>query len=343
MRATALLFVLAAALAGATACKGDGKAAAMAVVPGAPAGDVTELAGDVRATRDGKTRPLAKGDVVSGDDVIATGADGRVTIVLRHNQVAWALGPGRQKRVGDSAAWAAAKGAAAEEVTDDKSAAAGRHAERNGADTAASTGAAGGGSAVASGSGSAAASGSGGGGPGGGGADQQLADAKAEQERRDAEQRLAELAKLQQEQEQQRREPERTAKGKSDWKPKRIGSCDPNDPLCGVDDYTTASNDHDTDVRGAADTSSIPKTMAAHAAAFRACYQKLLKTNATAAGKIAIDMTLAASGKPTKVDVTGDDALAPMRDCVKTVVQGITFPAQSDETNVTYPMTFQPQ
>jgi hypothetical protein len=121
------------------ACKGGGSASAQQVVAGAPAGDVTEVSGDVRATRDGKTRPIAKGDVVSGDDVIATGGDGRVTIVLRHNHVPWSLGPNKEKKVADSAAWSAAAGASGETVSDDKSTAAGRHAERSATDTGAST------------------------------------------------------------------------------------------------------------------------------------------------------------------------------------------------------------
>jgi hypothetical protein len=120
----------------APACKGGG--GGVEVVAGAPAGDVTEVSGDVHATRDGKTRAIAKGDVVAGDDVIATGDDGRVTIVLRHNQVPWSLGPNKSKKVADSAAWSAAKGASGEAITDDHSTAAGRHAERSATETGAS-------------------------------------------------------------------------------------------------------------------------------------------------------------------------------------------------------------
>ena len=111
---------------------------APAVDPGAPAGDVTEISGDVHATCDGKTRALAKGDTVAGDDTITTGTDGRVTIVLRRNHVPWSLGPGLSKKVSESAAWSAAAPAAGEVATDDHSAAAGRHAERSATDTGAS-------------------------------------------------------------------------------------------------------------------------------------------------------------------------------------------------------------
>jgi hypothetical protein len=134
--------VLAASAAIAPACKGGGSASAQQVVAGAPAGDVTEISGEVHATRDGKTRTIAKGDVVSGDDVIATGGDGRITIVLRHNHVPWVLGPNKEKKVADSAAWSAAAGASGEQVSDDHSTAAGRHAERSATDTGVSANAA---------------------------------------------------------------------------------------------------------------------------------------------------------------------------------------------------------
>ncbi len=111
------------------------------VIAGAPAGDVTEVAGTVTATRAGQVRPLRVGDAVSGDDVIATAADGRVTIALRHNHVPWSLGPGASRRVADSAAWRAPEGANVADVTDTVSGAAGRHAERTAADTIATAGA----------------------------------------------------------------------------------------------------------------------------------------------------------------------------------------------------------
>jgi hypothetical protein len=111
-----------------------------AVAPGAPAGDVRELSGEVSATRDGQRRALTLGGVVSGDDVIHTAADASVVIELRHNGVRWALGPGREKKVADSAAWTAARGAEAVAVTGERSGAAGRHAEREAAGTAATGG-----------------------------------------------------------------------------------------------------------------------------------------------------------------------------------------------------------
>ena len=108
------------------------------VQPGADDGRVVEVSGAVTATRGGATRPLAVGDSVSGDDVIATGADGRVAIQLHHNHVHWSLGPGRQRKLSDSGAWAAGRATGSTVVTDERSGAAGRHAEREAADTAAS-------------------------------------------------------------------------------------------------------------------------------------------------------------------------------------------------------------
>ena len=123
--------------AGVAAC-GGGESAGPKVVAGAPAGDVFDLRGTVTATRDGETRTLAKGDVVSGDDLIDTGVDGNVAIRLRHNLVPWTLGPGKQEQVGLSLAWKAPRSTqTVAGPTGERSGAAGRHAEREAADTAA--------------------------------------------------------------------------------------------------------------------------------------------------------------------------------------------------------------
>ncbi len=134
LRSALAALVLASA---AVACGGGG-GAVPAVVAGAPAGDVTEVSGGVTATRGGQPRALAVGDVVSGDDVIATGADGRVAIRLRHNLVPWTLGPGKSEQVAGSLAWKAPRSTqTAAGPTGERSGAAGRHAEREAADTAA--------------------------------------------------------------------------------------------------------------------------------------------------------------------------------------------------------------
>lgn len=123
---------------GASATTGCGQRDSGAVVlPGAAAGTIVQVSGTVTARRGGQTRALAVGDSVSGDDVIATGADGRVAIELLHNRVRWSLGPGREKQVSASAAWTAARGTTEVAVTDERGGTAGRHAERQAADTAA--------------------------------------------------------------------------------------------------------------------------------------------------------------------------------------------------------------
>ncbi|HVV86992.1 MAG TPA: hypothetical protein VHE35_28330, partial [Kofleriaceae bacterium] len=123
--------------AGAGGCSGKA-ASGPAVVAGAPAGKVTAVQGTVTARRGEARRPLAMGDAVSGDDVVETGADGRVTIVIDHNQVPFSLGPGRSQEVGKSPAWSAPRGTEVAVTSADRSGAAGRNAEREAADTLAS-------------------------------------------------------------------------------------------------------------------------------------------------------------------------------------------------------------
>ncbi len=132
-----VLFAVLLAVTGVAACGGT-KASGPAIVAGAPAGKVTTLQGVVTATRGAARRTLATGDDVSGDDVIETGADGRVTVLLAHNQVPFSLGPGRRQVVGASPAWSAPRGTEVAVTSGDRSGAAGRHAEREAADTLAS-------------------------------------------------------------------------------------------------------------------------------------------------------------------------------------------------------------
>lgn len=117
----------------APAC-GKGTPGAPAVVAGAPAGTVLEVAGKVEAVRGGTRRALTAGDPVSGDDVVETGADGRVTLRLLHNGATLSLPPGRSQAIGASPAWALAPvrgGAGSAEI----SAAAGRHTGEQEVDT----------------------------------------------------------------------------------------------------------------------------------------------------------------------------------------------------------------
>jgi len=132
--------ITAAQLVGVAACKHD-RPSRVEVVPGQRAGVVREVAGTVTATRPGASaRTLAVGDEVSGDDELATGADGSVLIELDHNHVTFTLPAGRTQRVAASLAWNQPVAAAQPVATDEHSAAAGRAIERSAVDTAASSG-----------------------------------------------------------------------------------------------------------------------------------------------------------------------------------------------------------
>lgn len=120
------------AISAASSCKGSSDSAP-AVEPGKPVGTVVEVKGTVSATRSGTTRTLAAGAEVSGDDVIETAADGRVTIVLAHNRATWDLGPGKKEQVSASMAWKLAKAEGPAGSVDETTTAAGRHAERHAA------------------------------------------------------------------------------------------------------------------------------------------------------------------------------------------------------------------
>ena len=120
-----------------TAVGACGKSAPPAAQPGAIAGNVVEVTGEVSIVRAGETRalPLAKGATVAADDEIVTGADGRVAIVLSHNNARWDVKPGTRKKVSDSAAWGLAKVDQPAEVVEHATSAAGRDQERAGAET----------------------------------------------------------------------------------------------------------------------------------------------------------------------------------------------------------------
>jgi hypothetical protein len=116
-------------ISGASACKGGG-ADAPAVEPGKVVGKVLEVTGKVTATRGTATRDLDASSTVSGDDVITTAGDGRVTILLDHNNAKWDLGPNKHEQVSTSMAWQLAKVDAPAGKVDETTTAAGRHAER---------------------------------------------------------------------------------------------------------------------------------------------------------------------------------------------------------------------
>ena len=108
---------------------------APAAQAGAPAGTVVDVQGTVTVAG----KPLAKGAVVAADDVVETGADGHVRIVLTHNNATWDLGPNKHEKVSASLAWTLAKVDTPAKAVDQDTSSAGRPAERSAADTAASS------------------------------------------------------------------------------------------------------------------------------------------------------------------------------------------------------------
>jgi hypothetical protein len=112
-------------------CKG--KEGGPAVQAGVMAGKVTELTGTVTAKRGTESRTLAAGNEVSGDDVIETGPDSSVSIVLAHNNATWSLGANKHEKVADSMAWSLAKVDKPALGAAESTSAAGRHAEKAGA------------------------------------------------------------------------------------------------------------------------------------------------------------------------------------------------------------------
>jgi len=135
MLRTLLAAILAVSAAAACGSKEDAPAA----TPGAPVGKVLEIDGTVTATRGTAVRTLTTGGEISTDDEIATAADGRVVILIAHNNARWDLGPNRTSRVNESLAWTAAKQAGPAAVVKEETSTAGRHAEKTAATTATTT------------------------------------------------------------------------------------------------------------------------------------------------------------------------------------------------------------
>jgi hypothetical protein len=127
------------AISAVSACKGGGSDTPE-VQPGVTVGKVVEITGTVTATRGSDTRTLDATSTVSGDDVIQTSGDGRVTILLAHNNAKWALGPNKKEPVAGSLAWKLAKADAPATEVDETTTAAGRHAERQAASGGAESG-----------------------------------------------------------------------------------------------------------------------------------------------------------------------------------------------------------
>lgn len=105
-----------------------------------PAGKVVEVAGQVTAARPGTdARPLAQGQVIYGDDTVATEAGASITILIDHNHARWTLTGNQSERVDHSLAWRAPAGSSSGSAFDDverlPTASAGRHSAQEAADT----------------------------------------------------------------------------------------------------------------------------------------------------------------------------------------------------------------
>jgi hypothetical protein len=95
------------------------------------AGKVLEVSGQV--TANGK--PIAVGAELAADDLIQTGADGRVVIELTHNLAHWQLGPNKSQKVSESIAWKLPRDEGNAKIVIQDMTAAGRPAERSAAET----------------------------------------------------------------------------------------------------------------------------------------------------------------------------------------------------------------
>jgi outer membrane biosynthesis protein TonB len=336
----------------APACKGGG--GGVEVVAGAPAGDVTEVAGDVKATRDGKTRAIAKGDVVAGDDVIATGVDGRVTIVLRHNQVPWSLGPNKSKKVADSAAWSAAKGASGEEVTDDHSTAAGRHAERSATETGASLPAP---AAQASPAAPAAETSPAPGAPAPAAAaapapppppapaPPPTTEAQPEPEPAPAAAAAAAVAAPPAADE--KAPPKPAAKGapassEIDLGDTAIGGAPGGGGKALNPTATARLTIGEVSTSGALENDVAARVVRTRNGIFRACYQRELQRDPSLAGLLSLTISIKADGTVTSSKVDGPDALGAVRDCIRVQVGHLKFPDASGASTVKAKMVLAP-
>jgi hypothetical protein len=316
------------AVAAAGCHKGGASRGGPVVVPGAAAGDVTEATGPVTAVRDGANRTLAVGDVVAGDDAIVTGDGGRVTIVLRHNQVAWSLGPGKREKVADSTAWGAPRPAVAGTATDEKSSAAGRHAEREAAGTSAAP-------EVEPVQGAAPTDGT------------AAAPPPREVDTRDDEDgddgssdRMAlDEGKM------GKTEGHAHRKGGSSHHAAPHGGKDAlhdHGPPGGKGDKIITLDEVRVDQDVAPSASAIAHVVDEHKAELARCAGQLDKQVAGTHGTLVVAFTVSPAGAITEIALQGDAALAPIRACVRAVFTHLRFPAASGTWKATYPLNLAP-
>lgn len=297
---------------------GSKESSGPAVVPGAPAGDVREVTGTVTAKRgDEPVRALAVGDVVSGDDVIATQPNASIVIELRHNGVRWSLAAEHTKRLGDSAAWKAPRRAGEGGATGERSTAAGRHAEREAADTAATAATTESVKATGGGSGAVGA-------PPDPGPDRKQAEP---------------------------REPEADPSPTPKEEPKHRGDRPKGNGRIATGSDEKRGGGGDDDVKdlmqekmkvtdavevtaklGKVSTKTGKKGLSQALAAIRGCWKRAVAGGATAGGTMGLALTVGADGVVTEVVQKSDASLAPAEACIRDALAGSKFPDDAGTT-----------
>lgn len=273
---------------------GSKESSGPAVVPGAAAGDVREVTGTVTAQRgDEPARPLAVGDVVSGDDLIKTEANSSIVIELRHNGVRWSLAAQHAKRLGDSAAWKAPKRGEGG-ATGERSTAAGRHAEREAADTAAT------------------------------------AESAAPVPIPPPEPTPAAPAP-EPKQRATRDAPKPAGGGGQIDRKVALDEEDPlgggGENLRPLEKKAVAKV---TARLGNASSGDAKKVIAQKLGSLKACWTRAVEGGATGGGSFAVSLTVDAEGKVTDVDSKADAAVEPAASCLVSQFEAMTFPAGSE-------------
>ena len=95
------------------------------------------------------------------------------------------------------------------------------------------------------------------------------------------------------------------------------------------------------EVSGYADRNVVLGVLRRHQSAFKAAYEKALKTNPTLAGKIVVRFTIGKDGKVTKAEVTSDslgDEDVSKR--IVAIISKLVFPASEQEVTISYPFVF---
>jgi hypothetical protein len=97
------------------------------------------------------------------------------------------------------------------------------------------------------------------------------------------------------------------------------------------------------DVPASLETEEIQGVVRGSFGAFRVCYEALLPTNPSAAGKISLDFKIEPDGRVSTAKAVADgSAVQSMEQCMVDATKGLVFPAAAKETTVVYPIMFSP-